>query len=51
MSKQEKNEQRAKPSAAADQKELPRLRQNPRLVYNDPDTFFHDLLMEQQEQS
>lgn len=26
-------------------------RRNPRLVFGDPDKFFHDLLMEQQEQS
>jgi len=26
------------------------LRRNPRLVYSDPDRFFRDLLMEQQEQ-
>ena len=26
-------------------------RRNPRLVFNDPDKFFTDLLMEQQEQS
>jgi hypothetical protein len=26
-------------------------RRNPRLVYGDPDRFFNDLLMEQQEQS
>lgn len=32
-----------------DRRERPR--QNPRLVYNDPDRFFRDLLMEQQEQS
>ena len=29
----------------------PTPRRNPRLVYADPDKFFHDLLMEQQEQS
>ena len=28
-----------------------RERQNPRLVFKDPDRFFRDLLMEQQEQS
>ena len=30
------------------QQEQPRL--NPRLVFNDPDAFFRDLVMEQQEQ-
>lgn len=32
-----------------DPKQTPR--RNPRLVYGDPDKFFRDLLMEQQEQS
>ncbi len=29
----------------------PKTRQNPRLVFVDPDRFFRDLLLEQQEQS
>ena len=31
--------------------EKQRPRRNPRLVFTDPDRFFNDLLMEQQEQS
>lgn len=34
----------------APEKMEPRQRLNPRLVFTDPDSFFSDLLMEQQEQ-
>lgn len=34
----------------AQEKKEPRQRLNPRLVFTDPDSFFSDLLMEQQEQ-
>lgn len=39
-------------AATAESSKEPRrepLRHNPRLVFADPDDFFHDLLMEQQE--
>lgn len=36
--------------AAADPRKAPMPRLNPRLVFTDPDAFFSDLLMEQQEQ-
>jgi hypothetical protein len=47
----EPDNQKNKPKeSAAEPKKAPAPRLNPRLVFTDPDAFFSDLLMEQQEQ-
>ena len=43
-------DQQKKESSTRNQDKNDERHQDPRLVYTDPDSFFHDLLMEQQEQ-
>ncbi len=54
MTQQETRDQRSRTDGHDREKERrdehQRPRRNPRLVYSDPDRFFNDLLMEQQEQ-
>ncbi len=49
QSRQNEHQERQKEELKQTDQQRPRL--NPRLVFGDPDKFFRDLLMEQQEQS
>lgn len=50
--KEKHPEEKQNPDKAPDNdsRQRKRVKLNPRIVFNDPDSFFKDLLMEQQEQ-